>query len=188
MPVEGHIERFCSIMRGSGYRPGSRDRAPSGVARAWRAEAYSRHLGVSWLFGQQRGRGVAISRNYPHREPEAFAPDMRPGADAYVYCKGCGAPLEERSRLSKPRAVVDVMMCEACQEKHGHCLMPVSGAPTYCYRCGTLEEVFVEPGQSPITRHVCPRCLPDRVARYRAGDFEEPHEPRVEAPVVEKEA
>ena len=130
---------------------------------------------------------MSVSRNSPQGPPEPFTPDLRPGADAYVYCKGCGTRLEERARLAKPRAVVDVMMCEPCQQKHGHQLMPVSGAPTYCYRCGTLEEVFIEPGQSPITRYVCPRCLPDRVARYRAGDFEDPRLAQAEAPVAEQE-
>jgi hypothetical protein len=67
-----------------------------------------------------------------------------------------------------------VMMCEACRGIHHHSLMPQPGSPTYCYRCGTLEEVFIEPGTSPATHHVCPRCLPDRVVRYRSGDFAEP--------------
>ena len=91
-----------------------------------------------------------------------------------MYCKGCGQALESRARIAKPRAVVDSMMCEACQEKYNHALMPSPGAPTFCYRCGTQEEVFVAPGTSPATYHICPRCLPDRAARYRAGDFEDP--------------
>jgi hypothetical protein len=97
------------------------------------------------------------------------APEER---DSFVYCKGCGTPLESRARLSKPRAVVDTMMCESCREKHGHALMPAPGEPTYCYRCGTLEDVFVTTGISPATYHICPRCLPDRHARYSAGDFD----------------
>jgi hypothetical protein len=117
---------------------------------------------------------VPVSRNRADREPEAFAPDTRPGADTYVYCKGCGKPLESRSRLTKPRVVIDAMMCEACQEIHGHALMPSPGAPTFCYRCGRPEVVFIEPGTTPITHHVCPHCLPDRAARYGAGDFSDP--------------
>ncbi|GAC1588320.1 MAG: hypothetical protein NVS3B5_21460 [Sphingomicrobium sp.] len=52
--------------------------------------------------------------------------------------------------------------------------MPVSGSPTFCYRCGGPEEVYEAPGISPVTFHVCARCLPERVARYRTGDFEAP--------------
>ena len=103
---------------------------------------------------------------------EAPAPDKRPGADAYVYCKGCGTPLESRARLTKPRPVVEVMMCESCVREHNHPLIPTPGAPTFCYRCGSPEEVFIEPGTPPVTHHICERCLPDRAARYRAGNFE----------------
>lgn len=123
---------------------------------------------------QQRGLNVAPTSNRAQRVPEGFEPDARPGADAYVYCKGCGKPLESRDRLTRGRAVVDVMMCEACREVHGHPLVPTPGSPTFCYRCGGPEEVFVEPGTSPAIRHICPRCLPARAARYRAGDFAEP--------------
>ena len=117
---------------------------------------------------------MPTSRNRSDREPEVFAKDTRRGADTYVYCKGCGRTLESRARLSKPRPVVDVMMCEECQKIHGHPLMPTPGAPTFCYRCGRLEEVFTEPGTTPMTHHLCPHCLPDRVARYRAGNFADP--------------
>jgi len=110
----------------------------------------------------------------PQREPEIFAPDERPGANEFVYCKGCGIQLESRARLSKPKAVVSAMMCEPCQEKHGHALMPLPGSPTFCYRCGQAEEVFIAPGTSPAVHHLCSRCLPERAARYRAGDFERP--------------
>ena len=103
------------------------------------------------------------------REGASAATEER---EAYVYCKGCDTQLESRSRLSKPRTVVNSMMCEACREKHGHALMPAPGEPTYCYRCGTLEEVFVTPGIAPATYHICPQCLPDRYARYSAGDFD----------------
>lgn len=113
-------------------------------------------------------------RSRSEREHEGFATDTRPGADAFVYCKGCGKQLESRARLSKPRAVVDAMMCEPCQEKHGHTLMPLPGSPTFCYRCGRPEEVFIEPSTTPITHHICPHCLPERSTRYRAGDFAEP--------------
>ena len=122
----------------------------------------------------QKGEMVPVSSSRSQREREVFAPDTRPDADTYVYCKGCGKPLESRARLAKPKAVVDAMMCEPCQQEHHHALMPTPGAPTYCYRCGRLEEVFVTPGTSPATHHLCPRCLPERAARYRAGDFETP--------------
>jgi hypothetical protein len=126
---------------------------------------------------------VPASSNRAQREPEIFVPDTRPEGDEYVYCKGCGKRLESRARLAKPRAVVDTMMCESCIEIHGHQLMPKPGSPTFCYRCGTEEEIFVAPGVSPATYHVCSRCLPDRADRYRSGDFEIP----MRAP-AEKEA
>jgi hypothetical protein len=119
-----------------------------------------------------RGQKVPTSRNRSEREPDVAAAEDRP--DAYVYCKGCGKPLESRARLAKPRAVVDAMMCQACQQEHGHALMPSSGSPTFCYRCGRREEVFVEPGTPSVTHYICPHCLADRAARYAAGDFTEP--------------
>lgn len=123
------------------------------------------------------------TNNRPQHEPDNFAPDERPGADTYVYCKGCGTQLESRSRLQKPKVVVDVMMCEQCQQKHGHRLMPTPGSATFCYRCGGAEDIFIEPATTPVTHHLCSRCLPERAARYRAGDFETPlKQPVVEAP------
>lgn len=100
---------------------------------------------------------------------EAAAAD----GESFVYCKGCGTQLESRTRL-KPRTVVQTMMCEPCRERHGHSLVPAPGEPTFCYRCGGPEEVFVSPGFAPATYHICPRCLPDRYQRYSAGDFEPP--------------
>lgn len=120
--------------------------------------------------------------NRPRSEPEVFAPDERPGADEFVYCKGCGKQLEARARLTRPKAVVDTMMCPDCVAEHGHPLMPRPGAPTFCYRCGQAEEIFEAPGVSPAIHHICPRCLPERAARYRAGDFETPlRQPAAEA-------
>src|SRR5690242_3147255 len=100
--------------------------------------------------------------------------EARPAADEWVYCKGCGTPLELRSRLARPKAQVNTMMCESCIEIHGHPLVPKPGAPTFCYRCGGPEEVFEAPGISPAIYHICPRCLPDRYERYSRGDFEAP--------------
>jgi hypothetical protein len=118
---------------------------------------------------------VAGSTSRTQRDQEAAAPpEERPEEELYVYCKGCGQRLESRARLSKPKAVVSTMMCESCREIHGHALMPRPGAPTFCYRCGTEEQSFVAPGISPAIYHVCPRCLPDRIERYSAGDFETP--------------
>jgi hypothetical protein len=106
------------------------------------------------------------------RTPEVFAPDSRPGADAFVYCKGCGAPLEGEARHVGYKHVVNVMMCEPCRQIHGHQLIPASGTASYCYRCGGPDEIFVGHGIAPATYHVCPRCVPDRAARYRAGNFD----------------
>ena len=100
-----------------------------------------------------------------------FQPDPRPDADKFVYCKGCGEPLVGERRHQPARVVVAVMMCEDCQKKHGHELIPRSGSPSFCYRCGSPDEIFVERGTSPITHHVCPRCLPERAARFRTGNF-----------------
>lgn len=111
--------------------------------------------------------------------PQSFAPDTRPGADEFVYCKGCGQPLDDQPRLAGHRAVVSVMMCTACCQTHGHQLMPKPGAPSYCYRCGSLDEVFVESGMAPATYHVCPRCVPERAARYRGGHFGPPPDPAI---------
>jgi hypothetical protein len=116
--------------------------------------------------------GLPSDRSRP--ASEGFAEDPRPGADAYVYCKGCGQALESRARISRPKAAIAFMMCEPCRTIHGHPLIPSPGAPTFCYRCGTPEELFTSEEQGHPTYHVCPRCLPDRVARYRAGDFDPP--------------
>lgn len=114
------------------------------------------------------------SRPASRRVPEIFSEDARPGASDFVYCKGCGQPLERRDRFSRSRPVVTVMMCDPCRELHGHDLIPMSGSATFCYRCGGPDEVFVTTGLWPETHHVCPRCLPERAARYRSGDFEPP--------------
>ena len=112
-----------------------------------------------------------------HREPMVFSPDPRPGADSFVYCKGCGHPLESRDRVSHRRVAITAMMCDACREVHGHDLVPASGARTFCYRCGEQEEVFVTMDFAPITYHLCGRCLPERAERYRKGDFNPPEPP-----------
>lgn len=123
-------------------------------------------------------KGQEMPMNRWRREPEAFEPDSRPGADAQVYCKGCGRPLTGEPRHQQPRKQVTFMMCEPCREKHGHALIPPSGAPTFCYRCGERDLVFISRGLSPSVHHVCARCLPDRAARYGAGNFEaRPPEP-----------
>jgi hypothetical protein len=109
--------------------------------------------------------------NRGHRVPTVFAPDTRAGADAFVYCKGCGHQLAGELRHQERREVINVMMCESCRQLHGHQLAPPVGAPSFCYRCGSQEEIFIEQEFAPVTHHLCPRCMPDRVARYRAGDF-----------------
>jgi hypothetical protein len=103
-----------------------------------------------------------------------FAPDTRPGADSFVYCKGCGHQLAGQLRHQERKTVITVMMCETCRERYGHQLVPPPGAPSFCYRCGARDVIFVEREFSPITHHLCPRCMPDRVARYSAGNFEPP--------------
>jgi hypothetical protein len=113
-----------------------------------------------------------VTYTRPPRVPAEFEPDLRPDADSFVYCKGCGEALLGEARHQPARVKVVVMMCEGCQEIHGHALIPRSGAPSFCYRCGTRDEVFVESGTWPVTHHVCARCLPEKAERYRAGNFE----------------
>jgi hypothetical protein len=108
------------------------------------------------------------------RVVEVFAADTRPGADNFVYCKGCGVSLSGQARRQQSRVAVTVMMCEECQTRHGHALIPESGAPSFCYRCGGPDTIVIEKGYSPVIHHLCPRCVPDRLARYRAGDFSQP--------------
>src|SRR3954447_23348041 len=106
--------------------------------------------------------------------PMQFEPDPRPGADAHVYCKGCGHPLDGELRHQPSRVQVTTMMCEACREIHGHALIPKPGTRSFCYRCGAEDEIFIERGTWPMTHHVCPRCHPARADRYRAGNFTAP--------------
>jgi hypothetical protein len=121
-------------------------------------------------------------------ESENVTRETRPNSESFVYCKGCGTQLESRSRLQKPRVVVEFMMCESCREQHGHALMPSPGSPTFCYRCGQEEEIFMEPSITPITHHVCTRCLPERAERYRRGDFATPEKLPDEAEATPKTA
>ena len=121
-------------------------------------------------------------RPLPRRAPEVFTDDPRPGASSYVYCKGCGEPLESRDRFSRSRVAVTVMMCDSCRQLHGHDLIPTAGSATFCYRCGGPDEVFVTTDIWPETHHVCPRCLPERAARYRTGNFAPP-EPAPPSPI-----
>jgi hypothetical protein len=108
----------------------------------------------------------------PPRVPQVFEPDLRPDADSFVYCKGCGEALPGEARHQPPRVKVVVMMCAGCRAIHSHPLIPRPGAPSFCYRCGTRDEILVERGTWPVTHHVCPRCLPTKAARYRAGNFQ----------------
>jgi hypothetical protein len=118
-------------------------------------------------YGSERARRVA----------PVFAPDDRSGADLYVYCKGCGQPLEGQPRHAAQGKRISTMMCAPCREFHGHDLVPRSDAPSFCYRCGGEDEVFIEEDIRPITHRVCPRCVPERAERYRAGDFATPVPP-----------
>jgi hypothetical protein len=115
-----------------------------------------------------------LPRHPWRREPEGFAADPRPGANQFVYCKGCGEVLEGRAPITRRSKVVQFMMCEACRTLHGHPLAPAPGSPSFCYRCGGPDELFVSTESSPATYRVCPRCAPARAARYRAQDFEPP--------------
>jgi hypothetical protein len=115
---------------------------------------------------------MPLSSNHRRRIPPVFEPDTRPGADAFVYCKGCGNRLAGQQRHQGPRAVVSVMMCEPCREQYGHQLVPPSGAPSFCYRCGRPDETIVERGPFPATYHVCPHCNPEIAARHRGESLQ----------------
>jgi hypothetical protein len=123
---------------------------------------------------------VPATKDRVKPQDEQIVQETRPSEDSFVYCKGCGTQLESRSKLQKPRAVVEYMMCEPCRKRHGHKLMPSPGSPTYCFRCGRKEEIFIEPSISPITHHLCVHCLPERAERYRSGDFAPPPKEPVE--------
>jgi len=114
----------------------------------------------------------------PQRVPEVFADDVRPGADTFVYCKGCGVPLEGQPRHQERRVAITAMMCEPCQERFGHALVPGPDAQSFCYRCGSPDVIVIEHSFSPVTHRLCPRCVPERLARYRAGNFRTLHENR----------
>ncbi len=128
---------------------------------------------------QQQGHAMPQPMYRSRPAPEIFAPDERPGADTHVYCKGCGQPLDGHPRRLEGRAQVTVMMCGPCRRLHGHQLVPASSAPSFCYRCGGPDATFVSVGRgtSPTSYRICPRCVPDRAARYRRGDFERPPPP-----------
>ena len=119
---------------------------------------------------------MSMHTSRTQRIPEVFVADTRPGADQFVYCKGCGISLSDQPRHQERRVTVTTMMCEACQQRHGHALMPQAGAPTFCFRCGGRDVIVVEGGFSPVTHHLCPRCVPDRLARFRSGNFRTPQE------------
>jgi hypothetical protein len=117
---------------------------------------------------------VPATKDRANTQDEKIVRETRSSDDSFVYCKGCGGQVESRSKLQRPCVVVEYMMCESCRERHGHALIPSPGAPTYCFRCGRKEEIFIEPSVSPITHHVCVRCLPEQAQRYRSGDFAPP--------------
>jgi hypothetical protein len=123
---------------------------------------------------------VPATKDRDKTQAEKIVRETVPSDDSFVYCKGCGGPLESRSKLLKPRVFVEYMMCESCRESHGHAMMPSPGSPTYCFRCGRKKEIFVEPSVSPITHHLCVHCLPERAQRYRSGDFAPPPKDPVE--------
>jgi hypothetical protein len=125
---------------------------------------------------ESRGQPMNSPSARWQRIPEVFATDIRPGADAFVYCKGCGVTLPDQPRYQEKRVAITTMMCKACQKRHGHLLMPSPAAPTFCFRCGGRDVIVVEKSVSPVTHHLCPRCVPARLARYRAGNFRAPHE------------
>ncbi|GEM_PF-4540518 len=103
-------------------------------------------------------------------ENEPFAPDSRPDASSFVYCVGCGKQLGSRTNLLRGRGTAVNIYCSDCQGRDDNVFG--EGAPaTHCFRCGTKHVRYIEAEPYRTIHSICPRCRPERAARYAAGDF-----------------
>jgi ribosomal protein S27E len=102
-------------------------------------------------------------------ENEPFAPET-PEASTFVYCVGCGAPLGQRTGLLRGRGAAITTYCTDCQGRDDNVFGEAAPA-THCFRCGTLHIRYVEEEPYRTIHSICPRCRPERAARYAAGDF-----------------
>ncbi len=103
-------------------------------------------------------------------ENEPFAPDARPDAASFVYCVGCGKQLGARSGLLRGRGASINIYCEDCSGRDQDAWGETAPA-TFCFRCGTQHIRFIEMEPYRTIHSICPRCRPERAARYEAGDF-----------------
>jgi len=116
-------------------------------------------------------------------ENEAFAPDARPEAANFVYCVGCGKQLGQKSGLLRVRGAAINIYCDKCEGRDTNAWG--EDAPiTYCFRCGTQHIRYIEAEPYRTIHAICPRCRPERAARYAAGDFA-PLQPAEEAAEAE---
>jgi len=103
-------------------------------------------------------------------ENEPFAPDSRPDAASFVYCVGCGKQLGQKSGLLRVRGAAINIYCSDCQGRDAKAWG--EDAPiTHCFRCGTQHIRYIETEPYRTIHSICPRCRPERAARYAAGDF-----------------
>ena len=101
---------------------------------------------------------------------EPFTEDSRPDAASFVYCVGCGEQLAQRSGLLRVRGQAINIYCPKCEGRDANAWgeeAPLS----YCFRCGTRHIRYIETEPYRTMHSICPRCRPERAARYAAGDF-----------------
>ncbi|HZT95912.1 MAG TPA: hypothetical protein VFB34_03645 [Chloroflexota bacterium] len=103
-------------------------------------------------------------------ENEPFAPDARPDAASFVYCVGCGKPLGARTGLLRGRGSAINIYCEKCTGRDVDA-WGEDAPETFCFRCGTNHVRYIEEEPYRTLHSICPRCRPERAARYSAGDF-----------------
>src|SRR5581483_4276531 len=134
-----------------------------------RPAQYARALappGLSCFYRQVQGetcmRHVSSRRR---AENEAFAPDGRPDAANFVYCVGCGKQLAQKSGLLRVRGAAINIYCPKCEGKHGSD-WGEDAPDSYCFRCGTKHVRFIEAEPYRTIHSICPRCRPERAARY----------------------
>jgi hypothetical protein len=120
-------------------------------------------------------------------ENEAFAADERPEAANFVYCVGCGKQLAQKSGLLRVRGAAINIYCDDCEGKRDVDAWGEDAPITFCFRCGTQHIRYIETEPYRTIHAICPRCRPERAARYEAGDFA-PLQPAEEAAEAEAAA
>jgi len=78
--------------------------------------------------------------------------------------------LGQRSGLLRGRGSAINIYCDKCQGRDVDAWG--EDAPiTFCFRCGTKHVRYIETEPYRTIHAICPRCRPERAARYAAGDF-----------------